>query len=51
MEPEIEPGVPDSDCWTLAALNMIDREIDTIADDIKEELLVTVEEVPRRKRR
>ena len=48
-EPEIEPGVPDSDCWKLAAFNLIDREIDTIANDIKEGLLVTVEEVPWRK--
>ncbi len=33
----------------FAALNLIDREIDTLAYDIKEWLLVTVEEVPGRK--
>ena len=48
-EPEIESGVPDSDWWKVCwALNLIDREIDNIANDIKE---VTVEEVPGRKRR
>ena len=35
----------------FAALNLIHREIDTIANEIIEGLLVTVEEVPWRKRR
>ena len=35
----------------VAALNLIDREIDTIANDIKEGILITVEEVPGRKLR
>ena len=34
-EPEIESGVPDSDCWKLTALILIEREMDTIAEDIK----------------
>ena len=32
----------------FAALNLIDRELDTIANDIKEGLLVADEEVPGR---
>ena len=34
-----------------AALNLIDREIDTLANNTKEGLLVTFEEVPGMKRR
>ena len=35
----------------FAPLNLIDRGIDTVANDIKEGLLVTVEEIPGSKRR
>ena len=42
-EPEIESGVPDSDWWKV---HNPQSEIEAIANDIKEGLLVTVEEVP-----